>query len=131
MRKLVLRLVINAVAVWAAIVMVGGITADGGYAVYFWVGLILGVVNALIAPIVKLLTWPLILLSLGLFTLVINALMLWLASAIAASAGLGFRVDGFAPAFFGGLVISIVSFVLSVVTGAHRDDRKDRDRRRR
>ena len=129
MRKLVLRLVINAVAVWAAIVMVRGITADGGFAVSIWVGLILGVVNALIAPIVKLLTCPLILVSLGLFTLVINALMLRLVSAIAVSAGLGFHVDGFGPAFFGGLVISIVSFVLSVVTGAHRDERNDRDRR--
>jgi len=131
MRKLLLRLVINAVAVWATIVMVSGITADGGYAVYFWAGLILGLVNALIAPIVKLLTCPLILLSLGLFTLVINALMLLLVSAISGSAGLGFNVDGFAPAFFGGLVISIVSFVLSVVTGVHRDDKRDRDRKRR
>jgi len=72
-------------------------------------------VNALIRPLVTLLTCPLIILSLGLFTLVINAGMLLLASWLSGLVGIGFRVDGFWPAFWGGLIISIVSAVLSLV----------------
>jgi putative membrane protein len=127
MRKLVLRWIINAFAVFAAMTLVPGVSADGGWSVFFLMALILGLVNALIAPILKLLTCPLILLTLGLFTLVINGLMLWLASIIGASVGIGFYVDDFGAAFLGALVISVVSFVLSVLTGINREDRrKDR-----
>ena len=127
MRKLVLRWVINAAAVYAAIWAVQGIRAEGGPITYFAMALILGLVNAIIAPVIKLLTCPLILLTLGLFTLVINGLMLWLASIIGASVGIGFYVDDFGAAFSGALVISVVSFVLSVLTGINREDRrKDR-----
>ena len=131
MRKLLLRWVINAVAIYVAIRVVPGITAEGGWAVLFVMGIILGLVNALIAPIVKLLTCPLILLTLGLFTLVINGLMLWLASLIASRLGVAFYVEGFAAAFFGALVISVVSFVLSVLTGVNRDERRKERKRRR
>ena len=128
MRKLLLRWLINAAAVYAAIMLVGGISVSGGWTVFFWVALILGLVNALIAPLIKLLTCPLILLTLGLFTLIINALMLQLAAWIASQLGLGFSVDGFVAAFWGALVISVVSFLLSVLTGVNREERK-RDRR--
>lgn len=127
MRKLLLRWIINAVAVYVAIRLVEGLTAEGGWTVYFGVALILGLVNALIAPLVKLLTCPLILLTLGLFTLVINGLMLWLASVIGSALGLGFRVDDFVAAFLGALVIGVVSFVLSVLTGVNREDRRRRE----
>jgi putative membrane protein len=79
------------------------------------VALILGVVNALVRPILRLLTCPLILLTLGLFTFVLNALLLLLTAALGRSLGFGFYVDGFGPAFFGALVISAVSLVLSIV----------------
>jgi putative membrane protein len=124
MRKLLLRWVINAAAVYVAIRLVEGIRAEGGWAVYFWVALILGLVNAVISPIIKALTCPLILLTLGLFTLVINGLMLWLASVIAEALGIGFYVDGFVAAFLGALVISVISFVLSVLTGVNREERR-------
>ncbi|MBC7238210.1 MAG: phage holin family protein, partial [Chloroflexi bacterium] len=114
MRKLLLRWLINAVAVWAAVEWIQGISAEGGWGTVLVVALILGLVNALIAPILKLLTCPLILLTLGLFTLVINALMLMLAEAIARALGIAFYVEGFVSALLGSLVISVVSFALSV-----------------
>ncbi len=115
MRHLLLRWIINAIALAVAATFVSGIHVDGGWLVLALVALIFGLVNALIRPVVALLTCPLIILTLGLFTLVINAVMLLLASWIAGLLGIGFAVDGFWPAFWGGLVISIVSFVLSLV----------------
>jgi len=123
MRKLLLRWVINAAAVYVAIKVVSGIMVEGGWTVYFWVALILGLVNAVIAPVIKTLTCPLILLTLGLFTLVINGLMLWLTSVIAGGLGIGFYVEDFLAALLGALVISVVSFVLSVLTGVNREER--------
>jgi putative membrane protein len=123
MRKLPLRWVINAAAVYVAIKVVSGIMVEGGWTVYFWVALILGLVNAVIAPVIKTLTCPLILLTLGLFTLVINGLMLWLTSVIAGGLGIGFYVEDFLAALLGALVISVVSFVLSVLTGVNREER--------
>ncbi len=79
------------------------------------VALIFGFINAFIAPVVKLLSLPFIILTLGLLLLLINAFMLWLTSVIAEALGLGFRVDGFWTTIFGALVISIVSLVLSAI----------------
>jgi putative membrane protein len=128
MRKLLLRWLINAVAVYAAISLIPGVSAEGGWGVYLWMALLLGLANALIAPIIKMLTCPLIILTLGLFTLVINGLMLWLASVLASMLGIAFYVEGFGAAFWGALVISVVSFVLSVLTGVHRKERRRDDR---
>lgn len=128
MRKLLLRWLINAVAVYVAMAMIPGVSAEGGWTVYLWMALVLGLANALIAPIIKILTCPLIILTLGLFTLVINGLMLWLASVLASMLGIAFYVEGFGAAFWGALVISVVSFVLSVLTGVHRKERR-RDER--
>jgi putative membrane protein len=88
--------------------------------------LIFGLVNALIRPILKLLTCPLIILTLGLFTLVINALMLMLASWLGRQLGLGFYVAGFWPALLGALVISVVSFGLNLLIGDEDEDKKKR-----
>ncbi|MFZ1509715.1 MAG: phage holin family protein [Anaerolineae bacterium] len=119
MTRFIIRLLINALALGIAAQLVGpGISYDGWQAVLI-VAFIFGLVNAVIRPILTLLTCPLIILTLGIFTLVINALMLLLAGNIAEALGIGFRVDGFGPAFFGGLIISIVSFFLSVFV---RDD---------
>ena len=77
--------------------------------------MIFGVVNVVIRPIIILLSLPLEIITLGLFTFVINAFMLLLTSWIAQGMGVGFRVDGFLPALVAALIITIVSFVLSRV----------------
>jgi putative membrane protein len=127
-QKLLLRWLINAVALYVAAELVQGIHADGGWQVLAVMALIFGLINALIRPILKFLTCPLIMLTLGLFTLVINALMLQLASWLGRQLGLGFYVEGFWSAFLGALVISVVSFVLTMLIG---DDDKDKDKKRR
>lgn len=110
----VLRLLVNAAALWVATRVVPGVTYSGDVLPFVGVALVFGIVNAIIRPITKLLTLPIILVTLGIFIFVINGLMLWLTSSIAASLGLGFRVAGFWAAFFGALVVSIVSTVLSI-----------------
>jgi len=118
MTKLVIRWLINFLALFAAAWLVKGITVDGGggWTVFAIMALILGLVNALLRPLLKLLTCPLILLTLGLFTLVINGFTLWLSSWIAVNwFHVGFYVDGFWAAFWGALVVSIVSLILSAI----------------
>ena len=78
------------------------------------VALVFGVINATLRPLTKILTFPLILVTLGIFALVVNGLMLWLTSSLSSSLGLGFHVSGFWAAFFGALVVSIVSALLSL-----------------
>ena len=109
-----LRLVVNAAALWVATEVVPGVNYSGGTLPFLVVALIFGAINATIRPLMKLLTCPLILVTLGLFALIVNGLMLWLTSTIAESLGLGFRVTGFWPAFWGALVVSIVSTLLSI-----------------
>jgi putative membrane protein len=117
-----LRLVVNAAALWVATQLVPGVSYSGGPLPFVAVALIFGIINATLRPLMKLLTCPLILLTLGLFALVVNGLMLWLTSTIARSLGLGFRVAGFWPAFWGALVVSIVSTILSMSVRASSDD---------
>ena len=112
-----IRLVINAIALWLATRLVDGLTFDGDMVFLFVVALIFGVVNSVVKPILMLLTFPALILSLGLFLLVLNALMLWLTGALSDAAGLGFHVEGFGAAFLGALVVSVVSFVLSLFVG--------------
>jgi putative membrane protein len=110
-----IRLLINTVALWVAIRVVSGITYTGSPAALLLVALVFGVLNAFVRPVLKLLTFPLFILTLGLFTLLLNAFMLWLTSAVSGSLELGFHVSGFGAAFWGALVISIVSIVLSIL----------------
>jgi len=112
--RFILRLLINAAALWVAKRLVSGITATSKPVTFLAVALVFGLLNALVRPLLALLTCPLMILTLGLFTFVINALILWLTSAAAAKFGLGFHVDGFWAAFWGALVVSIVSVLLSV-----------------
>ena len=106
------RLLVNAAALWVATRIVPGVTYSGELLPFLGVALVFGIVNAFIRPVAKLLTLPLIILTLGIFALVVNGLMLWLTSSLSESLGLGFRVSGFWAAFFGSLVVSIVSTVL-------------------
>jgi putative membrane protein len=108
------RLLINAAALWAATRLVPGISFDGDWRLLFVVALIFGVVNISVRPVLKLLTFPLLIVTLGLFTFVLNALMLWLTGAISDALGLGFHVEGFRAAFIGALVVTVVSFLLSL-----------------
>ncbi len=110
---LFIRLLINAAALWVAIEIVPGISFEGTWGPLLVVALVFGVLNACVRPLLALLTLPLLILTLGLFTLVLNAFMLWLTGSASNALGLGFHVDGFWAAFLGGLVISIVSTMLS------------------
>jgi len=111
--RFLIRLLVNMAALWAATRIVPGVTYGGGAAGLLAVALIFGLVNATLRPITKLVTCPIILLTLGLFTFVVNGLMLWLTSSLAGGLGLAFHVAGFWPAFWGALVVSFVSVVLS------------------
>ena len=108
------RLIVNAAALWVAVQLVPGVTFAGGWLPFFGVACVFGVVNAFIRPVMKILTLPLIILTLGIFALVVNGLMLWLTSSLSAALGLGFHVSGFGAAFWGALVVSIVSTILSM-----------------
>ncbi len=115
-----LRLLINAAALWAAIQLVDGIEHRGSWWSLLLVALVFGVLNASIRPLLKLLSLPIIILTLGLFIFVINALMLLMTGWLSGVLDLGFYVRGFWDAFFGGLVVSIVSLLLSMFMGVGR-----------
>lgn len=114
-RDFVVRLLINAAALWVATRIVPGVTYSGGWIPFFGVALIFGVVNTFVGITTKVLTFPLIFVTLGLFILVINGLMLWLTGTVSGALGLGFRVEGFWPGFWGALVVSVVSTALSLM----------------
>jgi putative membrane protein len=120
MRGLFVRWLINTLALYVAASLMPGIHYEKGPGGLLLVAVIFGIVNSGLRPILTVLTCPLVLLTLGLFTLVINALLLMLTSWLSSQFDLGFRVDGFWAAFWGGLVIGVVSLVLSLVTGEGR-----------
>jgi putative membrane protein len=108
-----LRLLINAFALWIATRIVSGLTFDGPAYMLVAVAFVFGLVNAIVRPILKIFTFPILIITLGLFIFVINALMLWLTGRLSEEFGLGFHVAGFRAAFFGALVVSVVSLVLT------------------
>lgn len=112
--RLLLRLLINAVALWVAVKFIPGISFTGNPVLLLVVALVFGVVNTIVKPIVTLLSLPAVLLTLGIFLLVINAFMLWFTSWLSTTLGLGFHVDGFGAAFLGGIVVSLVAWALSI-----------------
>jgi putative membrane protein len=115
--KLLIRWLITSISLVAAAWLVPGIRVESNaWTTFAVMAIILGLVNAVVRPLLKLLSCPLIILTLGLFVLVINGITLWLASAIAVDwFHVGFYVDGFWPAFFGALIVSIVSVVLNAL----------------
>ena len=115
---MLIRLLINAAALWAATRVVSGISFDGEWWLLFAVALVFGVLNVIVRPILKLLTLPFLIVTLGLFIFVLNAIMLWLTGAISDAADLGFHVRDFRAAFLGALVVSVVSFTLSLFAGS-------------
>jgi putative membrane protein len=115
--RLVIRWLITSISLLVAAWLVPGIRVDeGGWLVYALMAVVLGLVNAVVRPLLALLSCPLIILTLGLFVLVVNGLSLWIASSIATSwFGVGFHIDGFWAAFFGALIVSIVSVLLNTL----------------
>ncbi|GAA0576567.1 phage holin family protein [Kribbella sandramycini] len=120
MKNLIIRLLANAVALAVAAWLVGGITIEGAtrsrqILTLLIVAAIFGVVNAVVKPLVKLVSLPLLILTLGLLTFVINAAMLLLTSWITGKLDVQFHVDGFWSALFGALIISIVGMIINAV----------------
>jgi len=115
MTKFILRWMINIVAIYAAILIVPGIDLQSGWVSVLWLALIFGLINAFVRPLLNFLTCPLILLTLGLFTLFINTFLFWLTSRVGHAFGIYMLIDGFWSAFLGGLVISIVSVIMTLI----------------
>ena len=119
--KFLLKVIINAVAIWLATLLLYGLEVVGGdetaqrVLVFLVVALVFGLVNAVVKPVVKLLSLPLYILTLGLFTLVVNAAMLWLVGWLSEQTEYGLRIDTFWTALVGALIISVASFIMSLV----------------
>lgn len=125
--KIIVRWLIIVASLYVAYLLIPGIYVDDtrGWVAFSVMAIVLAFVNAIIRPILAFLSCGCIVATMGLFMLVINALTLWLASYISVSwLGIGFHVDGFWAAFFGSIVVSIVSFALSIFL-------PDEDRQRR
>ena len=123
MRSIVIKLLVNGVALWVAALLLPGIRLDDGNSslsgrlvTLLWVAVIFVLVNALIKPVLKLLALPVIILTLGLFALVVNAAMLQLTSWFAGQLDLAFHVDNFIwDALLGSIIITVVSMVLHAI----------------
>ena len=119
--KFLLKVIINAVAIWLATLVLDGLDVVGGdetaqrVLVFLVVALVFGLVNAIVKPVVKLFSLPLYILTLGLFTLVVNAAMLWLVGWLSQQTDYGLRIDTFWTALIGALIISVASFFMSLV----------------
>ena len=119
---MIIRWVINAVALYAAIALVPGLQpTNPNWQTYIWLALIFGLVNALVRPILKFLTCPLIILTLGLFTLVVNTLLFYITDMIGDLFNVGLQDFGFWSAFLGALIVSIISLILTSII---KDDDK-------
>jgi putative membrane protein len=117
MTRFILRWAINAIALYLAVLLVPGIALMSDLVSVLWLALIFGLINALLRPVLKFLTCPLIILTLGLFTLVINTFLFWLTSVIGQLLGFGLIISDpvWWNAFLGGLVVTIVSVILSLI----------------
>jgi putative membrane protein len=123
MTRFILRWAINAVAIFLAIRFVPGISLQSGLMSVIWLALILGLMNAFLRPLLTLLTCPLIIVTLGLFTLLINTFLFWLTGQVGQIIGIHITINGFWPAFLGGLVVSVVSVVMTLIL---KDEMKGR-----
>ncbi|MCC6607042.1 MAG: phage holin family protein [Anaerolineae bacterium] len=125
MIRFIIRLVVNAVAIWAAVQLVPGLNYVGTTTSLLIVALVFGVVNALVRPLLLLLTCPFIILTLGLFVLVVNTVMLSLTVWLSSVWDLGLTSTGFWATFLGALVISIVSSVINLLIKDDNEDSKN------
>lgn len=121
MRSFLLRVLANVVAIWLATMLVPGVEIGGTELsdralTVVLVSLVFGVVNVVLRPIVRVVTFPLYVLTLGLFTFVVNALLLWFTAWLSGELGLDFAIEGFVPALLASLVVSIVSVGFNAFT---------------
>ena len=117
MTKFILRLLINAIGLYLAVLIVPGIDLESGMGSLLWLALIFGLINALVRPLLQFMTCALIILTLGLFTLVINTFLFWLTSIIGQSFGIALVITEpvWWNAFLGGLVVSVVSVIMTMI----------------
>ena len=113
MGRALLQIVLNGVGVYVASQLIPGITYTGSWSYLLVVGLVMGIINLLVKPIVTFFSFPLVVISLGLFFLVINGFMLWLAARLLPG---HLHVNGCLPAILGGLVIAILNWVVHAFT---------------
>jgi len=118
-RRLVVRLLLLAVVIGVVAALVPGIEVHGGFGALVWISVLFSVVNAILGPVFKLLSLPLIVLTLGLFLLVVNAALLGITAALSSH----LDVDGFAAAVLGGLLIALFSWLAELALPTRRRDR--------
>ncbi|MEX1163432.1 MAG: phage holin family protein [Nitriliruptor sp.] len=114
---LLVKIVIAAAALWVAVQVVPGLDFEGSVVTLLLVALVLGIINAVVKPILTVLSLPFIILTLGLFLLVVNAIALWIVIRLSGALDLGLTSDGFGSTFLGALVVSLVAWGLETVTG--------------
>jgi putative membrane protein len=112
--RFLLRLVVTAFALWCAIQLIPGLQYQGGPLGLLGVALAFGIINALVRPVLLLLTCPLVVLTLGLFLFILNGLLLWVTAALSSAVGISFHITSLWAAVLGGLVVGLVSMVLNV-----------------
>jgi putative membrane protein len=117
LRRIVLQWLITTLAVFAAMYLVPGITFDGPGWQLGIIAMIFSVINQLLKPILLLMTCPMVVLTLGLFTVVINAILLLITAYFADFLGINFAIDTFTTAIFGALVVSFTTLVLNLLSG--------------
>ncbi|MBL0173406.1 MAG: phage holin family protein [Gemmatimonadaceae bacterium] len=122
---ILLRLLINAAALWCAARFIDGISYSGSWPGLVGVALVFGVVNTFIRPVLRFFSFPITVLTLGLFTLVINALMLMLTAWIAARLDIAFTVRGFVPALLGAVCVSVLSMILGALLISDNERQRD------
>ena len=111
LRRFLVTTAVNAVALWVASLFIDGFELESGFWKIVLVAVIFGLVNAIVRPIAKLLALPLIILTLGLFTLIINAVMLWITDELTRS----LEIDGFGTTIFAALIVSLVSWAMNTL----------------
>ncbi|NWG18544.1 MAG: phage holin family protein [Chloroflexi bacterium] len=125
MRNFFIRVIINAIGIAITAELLPGITvADNDIGTLLIIGLVFGIVNALVKPILMILTCPAVIITLGLFILVINGLMLLLTASLIPAR---LTVDGLGTAILGGIVMGIISIILEALLGVNDEDKKERD----
>jgi putative membrane protein len=117
MTYFILRIMINALSIAVAVKVIAGITFTGEWWKMIVIGAVFGIVNSILKPLITFFALPLILVTLGLFTLIVNTLMLLVTVELSEPLKLGLQIQGFWAAFKGALIISIVSMLLSWLTG--------------
>jgi putative membrane protein len=106
--KIIVRILANSAAIWVASNLISGFSFSGNYTSWILAGLVLAALNYLVRPVLKLITCPIIILTLGLFSIFVNIFILFLAEKILPN----LRIDGIWPAFWGVIIISLVNFII-------------------